>query len=64
MALHPGDRRLAADLRDIDDRGLEDAEALIHELRHAQPVSARFDDRIPRALRALSTVRTLTKRGR
>ena len=64
MALHRADQRMRADLARIDDRGLEHAEALIHELRHAQPVSARFDDRIPRALAALSNVRALTKRGR
>lgn len=60
MALNPGDRRLVADVAEIDDRGLEDAEALIHELRQR---AAPADPRIPRALAALSTVRTLTKRG-
>lgn len=57
--MHPGDLRLLDDVDEIDDRGLEHAEALIHELRHAGSA----DDRIPRALDALDGVRKLTKRA-
>ena len=63
MALHPGDHRLCDDIDEIDDRGLEYAEDLIHELRHRKPWGLPPDDRIDRALSALSVVRKLTKRG-
>lgn len=63
MALHPGDLRLLDDLGEIDDRGLEYAEDLIHELRHRKPWGLPPDDRIDQALAALNTVRTLTRRG-
>lgn len=62
-ALDPGDRRLCADVAEIDDRGLEHAEALIHELRYQADITRRPDPRINQALTALSAVRRLTKRG-
>ena len=64
--LHDGDRRLLDDLavagEMIDDRGLEFAEALLHERRQQdERAGVSPDDRLERALSALSSIRTLTK---
>lgn len=59
--LMDADRRLLADVDLIDDRGLEHAEALIHELRQHAERTGCPDDRIARALTALDGVRTLTR---
>lgn len=63
MRLHPGDDRILGDVGEIDDRGLEHAEALIHELRYRADMTRRPDPRISQALSALASVRALTKRG-
>lgn len=43
------------------DRGLEDAEALVHEARYLLDVQGRVDARVARALDALGEVRRGTK---
>lgn len=61
--LHPGDRRLLDDLSEIDDRGLEMAEAFLHERRYGDDLRHTPHPDMDRALAALSQVRTLSKRG-
>jgi hypothetical protein len=61
--LQPGDDRILGDVGEIDDRGLEHAEALIHELRLRADMTRAADPRIGQALAALAGVRRLTKRG-
>lgn len=63
MALFGGDRRLVADVAEIDDRGLEMAEALLHERRYMDDLRCVPHPDMDRALAALSGVRRLTKRG-
>lgn len=61
--LHPGDHRLLDDVSEIDDRGLEMAEELIHQQRHLNDRTGQRNDLVERALTALSGVRALTKRA-
>ena len=64
LQLREGDRRLLDDLGRIDDRGLEHAEAIMHEHRHAlERVGVYDDEPTLQALAALSAVRSLTKRA-
>lgn len=64
MDLHPGDHRLLDDLSEIDDRGLEYAEEIVHEARQLNDRTGGPNDRADRALQALSGVRRLSKRER
>lgn len=61
--LHLGDRRLLSDVGEIDDRGLEMAEALLHERRYRDDLTHTPHPDMDRALAAISQVRTLSKRG-
>ncbi|HTX46189.1 MAG TPA: hypothetical protein VMD48_07925 [Solirubrobacteraceae bacterium] len=61
--LHPGDLRILADAGEIDDRGLEYAEDLLHEARHFNDMHGYVDPRVKQALAAVDGVRKLTKRG-
>jgi len=60
--LLPSDLRLLEDCSQIDDRGLEMAEALLHERRYLNDLQGRPDPNLTRALAALDGVRRLTKR--
>ena len=61
--LLPGDERILGDVLEIDDRGLELAEQFLHERRYNDTLACLPHPDIDRALTALSTVRSLTKRG-
>jgi len=61
--LLPGDLRLLDDCSAIDDRGLEIAEALLHERRYLDDLTRRPHPDMDRALQALAGVRRLTKRA-
>lgn len=61
MALLEADRRLLADLADIDDRGLELAEAIIHRERQREERNGGASPETHRALRAVSRVRDFSR---
>jgi hypothetical protein len=58
--LGPGDIRLLEDLSTIDDRGLELAEALLHERRQTEEPDGDGTADVHRALLAVSRVRDFT----